>query len=173
MAVNMAKNLSTALQRWPIKTVNIWMDGMVALYWITNPRRGWKVFVSNRVKKIAETAGPVNITLKYCPSELNLADVGSRGSTIVRMEKGNWFAGPDWFLDKRRWPEQPRLNSTKETDEESKVTQEAVLRTQERMFVDWNAVLERSTYWRTMGVTAWVLRFIRNCKARSKSKRRS
>ena len=43
-----------------------------------------------------------------------------------------------------------RLNSIKETDEESKVTQEAVLRTQERMFVDWNAVLEWSTYWRTM-----------------------
>ena len=143
MAVNMAKNLSTALQRWPIKTINIWMDGMVALYWITNPRRGWKVFVSNRVKKIAETAGPVNITLKYCPSELNLADLGSRGATIVRMEKGNWFAGPDWLLDKRRWLEQPRLNSTKETDEDSKVTQEAVLRTQERMFVDWNAVAKK------------------------------
>ena len=62
MAVNMAKNLSTALQRWPIKTINIWMEGMVALYWITNPGRGWKV--SNRVKKIAEAAGPVNITWK-------------------------------------------------------------------------------------------------------------
>ena len=144
-AVNMAKNLSTALQRWPIKTINIWMDGMVALYWITNLGRGWKVFVSNRVKKIAETAGPVNITWKYCPSELNLADVASRGATIVRMEKGNWFAGPDWLLDKRRWLEQPRPNSTKETDEESKVTQEAVLQTQERMFDEWDALLERST----------------------------
>ena len=89
------------------------------------------------------------------------------------MERENWFACPDWLLDKRRWPEQPRLNRTKETDEESKVTQETVLRTQERIFVDWNAVLERSTYWRTMGVTAWVLRFIRNCKARSKSKKMS
>ena len=49
-AVNMAKNLNTALQRWPIKTINIWMDGMVALYWITNLGKGWKVFVSNRVK---------------------------------------------------------------------------------------------------------------------------
>ena len=85
MAVNMAKNLSTALQRWPIQTINIWMDSMVALYWITNPGRGWKVFVSNRVKKIAETAGPVNITWKYCPLELNLADLGSRGATIVKM----------------------------------------------------------------------------------------
>ena len=168
MAVNMAKNLSTALQRWPIKTINIWMDGMVALCWITNPGRGWKVFVSSRVKKIAETAGPLKITWKYCPSELNLADVGSRGATIVRMEKGNWFAGPDLLFDKR-------LNSTKETketDEESKVTQEAVLRTQERMFDEWDALLERSTYWRTMGVTAWVLRFIRNCKGTSQRRGR-
>ena len=68
----------------------------------------------------------------------------------LRLAFGSFF-NP---LDKRRWPEQPRPNSTKETDEESKVTQEAVLRTQERMFVDWNAVLERNTYWRTMGVTA-------------------
>ena len=142
MAVNMAKNLSTALQRWPIQTINIWMDSMVALYWITNPGREWKVFVSNRVKNIAETAGPVNITWKNCPSELSLADVGSRGATIVEMERGNWFAGPDWLLDKRRWPEQPRLNCTKETDEESNVTQEAVLRTVERMFDEWDALLE-------------------------------
>ena len=97
---------------------------MGALYWITNPGRGWKVFVSNRVKKIAETAGPINITWKYCPSELNLADLGGRGATIAKMERGNWFAGPDRLLDKRQWLEQPRLNSTKETDEESKVTQD-------------------------------------------------
>ena len=56
------------------------------------------------------------------------------------MERGNWFAG-GLLLDKRRWPEQPRLNS-KETDEESKVTQEAVLRTQERTFDEWDALLE-------------------------------
>ena len=116
--------------------------GLLTSKSITNPGRGWKVFVSNRVKNIAETAGPVNITWKNCPSELSLADVGSRGATIVEMERGNWFAGPDWLLDKRRWPEQPRLNSTKETDEESNVTQEAVLRTVERMFDEWDTVLE-------------------------------
>ena len=78
---------------------------------------------------------------------MNLADLGSRGATIVKIERGNRSAGPDWLLDKRWWPEQPRLNSTKETDEESKLTQEAVLRTQERVFDEWDALLERSTYW--------------------------
>ena len=96
IAANMVKNLCTALQRWTIKSNDIWMDSMVALYWITSPGRGWKVFVANRVEKIAETASPINITWTYCPSELNLADLGSRGSTIVKKETGNWFAGPDW-----------------------------------------------------------------------------
>ena len=66
---------------------------MVALHWITNPGRGWKVFAANRVKKTAETTGPIDITWKYCPSDLNLADLGSRGATIVKMERGKWFTG--------------------------------------------------------------------------------
>ena len=107
-------------------------------------------------KKIAETAGAINSTWKYCSSELNLTDLGSREATIVKMERANWFSGADWLLDKRRWPKQPRLNSTKATDEESKVTQGEVLLTQERKFDGWDALLERSTSWRTRRVTAWV-----------------
>ena len=53
MAANMAKNLHGALQRWPISSTTIWMDSMVALYWLTNPAKAWKVFVANRVRKIA------------------------------------------------------------------------------------------------------------------------
>ena len=124
------------------------------------------MFMANRVKKIAETTGPINITWKYCPSDLNQADLGSRGATIAKMERGNWFTGPDWLLDERQWPRQPRLNSTEDTDKESKAIQEVVLRTQERKLDEWDALLERSTYWRTMRVTAWVLRFTNNCKAR-------
>jgi hypothetical protein len=30
------------------------MDSMVALYWICNQGKSWKVFVSNSVKNIAE-----------------------------------------------------------------------------------------------------------------------
>ena len=166
MAANMAKNLHTALQRWPIKSITIWMDSMVALYWITNPGKGWKVFVANRVKKIAETIGPINITWKHCPSNMNLADLGSRGATIAKMERGSWLTGPEWLLDERQWPQQPRLNNTEETDKECKATREVVLRTQERKLDEWDVLLERSNYWRTIRVTAWVLRFISNCRAR-------
>ena len=60
----------------------------------------------------------------------------------LRLAFGSFF-NP---LDKRRWPEQPRPNSTKETDEESKVTQEAVLRTQERKFDEWDALLKKQQH---------------------------
>lgn len=58
------------------------------------------------------------------------------------------------------------LNSTEDTDKEGKAIQGAVLRTQERKMDEWDALLERSTYLRTLRVTAWVLRFINNFKAR-------
>jgi hypothetical protein len=54
MAANMVKNILSALQLWPIASVTVWMDSMVALYWICNPGKSWKVFVSDRVRKIAE-----------------------------------------------------------------------------------------------------------------------
>jgi len=43
------------------------------------------VLVVNKVEKIAETTGPIDITMKYCPSDLNLADLGSREAAIAKM----------------------------------------------------------------------------------------
>ena len=77
MAANLTKNLVAALRRWPIMSVTIWMDGMVSLFWISRPEKSWKVFVSNRTRKIAEITQELGITWKYCPSEENLADLGS------------------------------------------------------------------------------------------------
>ena len=37
MAANMVRNLHDALERLLIGSITVWMDGMDALYWITNP----------------------------------------------------------------------------------------------------------------------------------------
>ena len=79
MGANLARNLTRALKRLPIRLVVIWMDSLVSLYWILNPGKPWKTFVSNRVKKIAEITLEVKIQWKFCPSGSNLADIGSRG----------------------------------------------------------------------------------------------
>ena len=62
----MANNLQGALQRWPISSTTIWMDSMIALHWLTNPAKAWKVLVANRVSKIA-----------------------NRGAILAKMERGN------------------------------------------------------------------------------------
>ena len=98
MAANMVKNLLTALKRWPITSVNVWMDSMVALFWICNPGRAWQTFVSNRVRKIAEITQETGIEWRYCPTDRNLADLGSRGASIEKMQRGQWFEGPERLL---------------------------------------------------------------------------
>jgi len=88
MAANMVRKLHKALKRWPIVSTTVWMDSMVALNWITDPGKPWKVFVANRVKNVAEITGETGISWRYCPTEKNLADLGSRGAGIHKMETG-------------------------------------------------------------------------------------
>lgn len=129
----MAKKLVAALRRWPIASVTVWMDSLVALFWIVSPERSWKVFVPNRTRKIAEVTEEVGIVWKYCPSDDNLADLGSRGASIDKMEKGDWFHGPEWLVDQERWPKQPKLERTKGVLDEKKPMTEAAFKAEEKV----------------------------------------
>ena len=80
--VNMAKNVCYALGRLPVASVVVWIDSMIALYWIINPGKSWKVFAVNRVRKIAKIANEVKTEWRYCPSENNIPDLGSRGANL-------------------------------------------------------------------------------------------
>ena len=166
MAANLARNLFKALKRLPIGSVNVWMDSTVALYWITNPTRSWKVFVANRVRKLADISAEVDIKWKYCPTELNLADLGSRGATLAKMEKGGWYDGPDWLLSEEQWPVQPMLKKTQAAVDEQKLVTEVVSQVHESDPDKWDNLLMRKPYWNTLRITAWALRFVHNCRAK-------
>ena len=113
-------NLRQALNGWPIRSVTIWKDSMVALYWILNPGKSWKVFVVNRVRKNAQISRELEIQWKHCPSEMNLPDLGSRGASFSKMESSEWYTGPKWLLNRDDWPEQPKLISSTRSQEEEK-----------------------------------------------------
>ena len=113
MAANTVRNLHKALKRWPTVSTTVWMDSMVALYWITNPGKPWKVFVANRVKKMADITGETGISWRYCPTETNLVDLGSRGAGIHKMETGGWFTGPEWLLDEKQCRTSQSFNALK------------------------------------------------------------
>lgn len=167
MAANLAKNINTALLRWPIKSTTIWMDSMTALYWICNPGKPWKVFVSNRVRKIAEITNDSKIVWKYCPTKMNLADLGSRGSPLNKMEAEKWFEGPDWLLDEEGWPEQPKLETSTIISEECSPAKLNALLTVDREPDEWDVVIEKHPYWKAMRITAWAMRFVNNCRAKN------
>ena len=100
MAANMARNICLALKKTPIASLTVWMDSLVALFWISNPAKSWKVFVADRVRKITSITAEIGIQWKYCPTKDNNAHIGSRGASIDRMERGGWFTGPEWLLNK-------------------------------------------------------------------------
>ena len=84
------------------------IDGsMLALYWIRNPGKSGKVFVANRVRKIAEITQETGIEWRCCLTDRNLEDLGSRGASIENMSRGQWFEGPKCLLKEEEWPERP------------------------------------------------------------------
>ena len=109
MDANMVKILLTAQKRWPVAPVNEWMVSMVALFWICNPERAWETFVSNRVREIAEITQEKGIEWRYCPPDRNLADAGSRGVSLEKVQRIQWFEGSEWLLKEEEWPKQPKL----------------------------------------------------------------
>ena len=171
MAANMAKNICRALKNWPITSVHVWMDSMVALFWISSPGKQWKAFVANRVRKIVEIEHEIGIKWRYCPSSENLADLGSRGGNIEKLLQKKWFEGPNWLLNDEEWPRKPEFESSPKILEEQRQIKETLLYARERKTDEWNELLERQSYWRTLRTTSWCLRFVRNCIAKKRKEK--
>ena len=81
-----------------------------------------------------------------------MADLGSHGATIDKLEKGGWFSGPEWLIDPDRWPKQPKLERTKSVVEDQKPIAEVALLVEEKVPDEWDLLLSRSSYWRTLRV---------------------
>ena len=131
MAANMAINVHSALKGLPITSVNIWMDSMVALFWIINPGKSWKVFVVNIARKIAEITDKLDTKWRYCPSNSNIAIIGSLGALFEKMVKGGCFKGPEWLLSGKDWSDQPELKSSSTVISEFRPMKETVFHADE------------------------------------------
>ena len=95
MAANMANNVQQALTRWPVGFITVWMDS------------------SPEDRNSNEEA---QYFLEILPNRQEHSS--SRGALVDKMEKGDWFTGPEWLQHKEKWPEQPRLVRSTEANEE-------------------------------------------------------
>jgi hypothetical protein len=92
------------------------------------------------------------ITWKHVGTKENPADIGSRGCQADQLST-KWLEGPEWLSNPEEWPD--------EVAKQSGEIFKAVIQ-QEDVFTD---VLKKYTFWRTMRIMAWVIRFLHNLRS--------
>lgn len=136
-----------------------WTDSRDVLCWIQSDHRRYSKFVGARVGEILE-----NTELSewfWIPTKLNVADEGTKWQRIPDLSSSSrWFKGPDFMWQQQSaWPNQPTSYGTTTTERNVSVNNHA----------ERTLVLNFTKYsnWRKLlRVTAYVLRFTRNIKAR-------
>lgn len=169
----LAALLLTKLYNRVVKTLNVYFDkiylytdSQIVLAWISKPAATWKVFVANRVLEIQQLTK--NVCWRHVRSEENPADLISRGaSTNCLLTSNLWWHGPQFLNNSLE-------NVTSKTDtvylnieEIPEVKQCAVVNT--AVSVDKLDIFEKfSDLVKLMRCKAWILRFINNCRNKTK-----
>ena len=156
MTVNLTTNVRQAVTNYQAP-IHCWLDSTVALYWIKDQGE-YRQFVANRIQKIRQHE---NVIWHYVPTGENPADVGRRGGNI--NHNNPWKHGPPWLSDPAQWPAQRALESTPESQAEAKVVRGIfkVAIVKEDVL---DQLLQKHSLPKVLRITAWVRRFITNCK---------
>lgn len=84
-----------------IDSKHIWLGSQCVLCWIDS-KKPLKTFVENRVKEIKEQK---DISFHYIPTKENPADIASRGTSTIELQRNKlWWNGPDWLIKPIEWP---------------------------------------------------------------------
>ena len=123
----------------------------------------------NRTKTIQEKG---YIQWHHVPTDDNPSDQGSRG--IESRKMGSlWFEGPKWLSSPDKWPQQPEVAETSETARESvkpKLEKQLFAKEEEQNETTDPLLLKYASYWKLLRVTAFMKRFIDNCRKSEKQK---
>ena len=146
-----------------LRQVFMWSDSQITLHWIFSEKK-LPIFIANRVQEIRNLLP--NATWQYCPTEYNPADLVTRGISFQELCNSDlWKQAPSWITKREDWPtwdygEVLHLQATDETAEALGIDDSASLR-------NINQVIDINRYctWsKLIRVSAYVLRFIHNCK---------
>ena len=137
-----------------------WTDSTIVLNWFDgNPRR-FKTFVGNRVSAILDSVPPNQ--WNHIAGVENPADCASRGiSPAELLEHDLWWKGPPWLrLASDNWPKQGVPSCDSLPEEEREVCLTVVAQPKEPIL----PLNQYSSFTRLCRVTAWMFRFISNCR---------
>lgn len=150
-------------------SINLWSDSTIVLAQLKQAPNTFKTFVGNRVAKIQGlTEG---FTWRHVPTELNPADLNSRGITPQELSMSRlWFEGPFFLLqDESQWPK--NMPSVEIEIPERRCVQLAMPVSIENDLISPDFKFLNS-YSRTIRVFAYVRRFCFNTIRKSKSEPR-
>ena len=151
-----------------IRSYFYWSDSQITLWWISNVNKTLKPFVQNRVVEIRELSAPPQWS--YCPSKQNPADILSRGARASTL-KGNslWWKGPEFICKPPEcWPTIDNNENTDTFDFDTDCEPISVnLAIAHKVCLNELIPVERfSELNKLFRVTAYVLRFVNNIRAR-------
>lgn len=89
--------------KWETAKLFLWTDSKCVLAWIRSNRL-LPPIVQRQVLEIKQH----NIeAVNYVPTELNKADIATRGATYDQLKMQKWWNPPEWLQDTQKWPQQP------------------------------------------------------------------
>lgn len=143
-----------------------WTDSTVVLAWIQKPSHIWKTFVANRVSEIQSLTNPT--IWRHVPGTDNPADCASRGvypSEIINCSL--WFNGPRWLVfDEIKWPIRNNIHTTEIEKRSENVSLIVSVAENPLELLEQHSTLEH-----LRRVTAYILRFVSNCRTPRTSRR--
>ena len=142
----------------------LWSDSKTVLCWLRN-RREWKQFVKHRVNEILEISEFEN--WKYCPSEDNPSDIGSRDMMASELDGSHlWWNGPSWLVKVESFrPRQELVTDTEESENERVKSMVTITVANDEGLESIMDVTRYGTEWKLYRVTAWVVRFVWSIRA--------
>ena len=161
----MAASIATRLTNLVVKSltrhvesVTYWSDSTTVLAWLKRDTQ-WGIFVYNRIREIRLLSNEKD--WKFVPSELNPADMPSRGCSPSQLVKSEWWRGPSWLrAPECDWPSVKQKVDEKEVNSEIKKSAVvAMINTKSSEFIASDYF---STYTKLLRFLAWARRFLKN-----------
>ena len=145
----------------PTGNVFAWTDSRVVLGWLRGDPRRFKVFVGNRVTEILDLVSPN--AWRHVASKDNPADCASRGMYPSQLASHKmWWHGPVWLgLPETHWP---ALDQCPALDPGDEVVEKQIVLHTDAESHELPLLRRVSSYTRLIRVTAWVLRYVSNCR---------
>ena len=101
IAVRLASAVVESLTR-KVERITYWTDSMTVLAWLRRDMQ-WSTFVWNRVNEIRSMSDIGD--WRYVPTQLNPADLPSRGCNSSQLKETEWWLGPHWLRESEsNWP---------------------------------------------------------------------